>query len=639
MSPHANGSPHPAPEPAHSGARALPSHSGRRRNNWPWVLVLLALLGGAAGFGGYTLLYNSSGERSDVLLHKVKKEDLNVTVTEKGTLESADNRDVVCKVRAGNKGFASTINWVVDDGTYVKKSQLIMILDDSDFQDRYRDQKIKVDTALADKLNAEQAYYIQLKQNEIDIATSETNVIIAELDLNKYTGHKIDPALVGLGAVVGVPSMIVESGEYQQAIDDVTGRLRLEESNVEQNRERAAWADRMVKMRYMSPAQAQAERSKLESSMEAMRKLQTEKSILRNFLRSRMLAQLRSALDNAEKVLDQQKKKAKSSEIQADAFRDAKASVYLQELDKLREIEDQIRQCKIYAPQEGMVVYYKSESSSRFSSSSSNTGMIEQGAQVKEGQKLLRIPDLKHMQVNTKVHEAMVGRIKGDVRKSTGFFDSVRLGLLMNPNPLTRLVSMHDDNLERIRNKYRTRETYLDSPGQRASIRVDAMSERTFPGHVRSVAQMASQADSFSSDVKLYSTLVLIDEEVDGLKPDSTAEVTIYVDDVRQAVLAIPLQSVIGGTELGATRKVFVKANGGYEEREVKLGLANERMVEVTEGLQEGDEVVINPKVILGDRAKTFEVEDTRPRPGDASKGGTKNRKKAATPPKEPMSE
>ena len=61
-----------------------------------------------------------------------------------------------------------------------------------------------------------------------------------------------------------------------------------------------------------------------------------------------------------------------------------------------------------------MVVYFKNESN-RFSSSS-NQGLIEQGAQVKEGQKLLRIPNLLRMQVNTKVHEAMVARIKGDVR-------------------------------------------------------------------------------------------------------------------------------------------------------------------------------------------------------------------------------
>ena len=74
----------------------------------------------------------------------------NVSVTEKGTLESADNRDIVCKVRAGTKGYASTINWVIDDGTRVKPGQLLMILDDSALKDQEDNQSIEVqDKALA----------------------------------------------------------------------------------------------------------------------------------------------------------------------------------------------------------------------------------------------------------------------------------------------------------------------------------------------------------------------------------------------------------------------------------------------------------------------------------------------------------
>ena len=65
-----------------------------------------------------------------------------------------------------------------------------------------------------------------------------------------------------------------------------------------------------------------------------------------------------------------------------------------------------------------MVVYFKDESAA--GSAAAPQGMIEQGAQVKEGQKLLRIPNLDQMQVNTKVHEAMVSRIQGDVRVPTG---------------------------------------------------------------------------------------------------------------------------------------------------------------------------------------------------------------------------
>ena len=104
--------------------------------------------------------------------------------------------------------------------------------------------------------------------------------------------------------------------------------------------------------------------------------------------------------------------------------------------------------------------------------------------------------------------------------------------------------------------------------------------------------------------MKLYQTYVLIEDEAEGLKPDMTAEVTIHVDAAKEQVLAVPLQAVIGGAELGVKREVFVRTPTGYDKREVTLGLYNEKMVEVRDGLHDGDEVVINPKVLLGD-AKT----------------------------------
>lgn len=613
----------------------LPSQStGGKRGKLFWLLVGLAFFGGGGAIFAYLTYFKSPAERPDVVLHKVKMEDLAITVTEKGTLESADNRDVVCRVRAGNKGYATSINWVIDDGTLVKKGQLLMILDDSDFQDKFRAEKILVDQALAGKLSAEEQYHITLKQNEIDIALAQTNVSIAEINLEQYTGIKAEAGRTALAAVIGGAGTLVETGLYRQQYDDLTGQLRMAESDAEQNRERAAWAERMVKMRYMSPAQSQAERSRLESSVEKLRSVQAQRQILEVFTRKVELTDRVSKLDNARKLLDQAHKKAQATEIQADVDRRTKNSIYLQEVEKLKDIEEQIHECRIHAPQDGMVVYYKSESSSRFSSSTGN--VVEQGAQVKEGQKMLRIPDLRRMQVNTKVHEAMVSRIRGDVRKSTGFSDAVRAALLVNPDAITRLTSVHDDYQEVLRTQHRDRESYIASPGQRATIRVDALPDRVLPGHVRSVAAVANQQDFMSSDVKLYSTLVLIEEAVNGLKPDMSAEVTIHVDKVKEKVLAIPLQAVVGGAEMGQARKVHVRTPAGYQEREVKLGLSNEKMVEVREGLNEGDDVVLNPKVLIGEKAKTRELDDSKPQRGtdkaDVKGGDGKGKKKKAAP-------
>ncbi|MBX9580333.1 MAG: hypothetical protein K2X87_08505 [Gemmataceae bacterium] len=611
----------PAPGVNGAAPRALPGKAGRKRGWGPLVAAVLgfaALAGGVAAF----VLNRPAAARPDVLTHKVTKGDLKVTVTEKGTLESAQNVDVICKVKAGSKGqggYATSINWVIDDGSKVEPGQLLMILDDSALQDQYRTQKITADKAYASKVKAEKDYEIQVKENRRLIAEAENTLLVAEIDLEKYTGLSADPARVPLGAVLGGPALLAEGGEFRQKMDELTGKIRLEESNVEMYQERTAWAERMAKQKYMSDAQVQGERSKLESSRETLRSLQKQLDILRTYDRRKMLADYRSKVENAGLLVAQKVLEAEGKQVQADINRKTETSVYNQEMEKLKEIEDQLRECRIYAPQRGLVVYFANESG-RFGATPQ--GLIEQGAQVKEGQKMLRIPNLEQMQVNTKVHEAMVGRIRGDIRVSTGLVDQLKVGLLSNPDGFTRLVSQHEDYLDDVKHKFRDHEYVTKAPGQRATVRVDAMPDQVLPARVKSVAGVASQTDSWISDVKLYQTLALIEKEVPGLKPGMTAEVTIHVDGMPD-VLTVPLQAVVGGAEMGAKRKVFVKAGGGYDEREITLGLYNDRMVEVKEGLAEGDEVVINPKVLMGDgKAKTRDGGGAAPGDPAAGKGG-----------------
>jgi multidrug efflux pump subunit AcrA (membrane-fusion protein) len=578
--------------------------------------------------GGWFAFLKPAPVRADVLLHPVKREPLIVSVTEKGTLESVANRDIVCKVRAGTKGYASTINWVIDDGSRVKPGQLLMILDDSALRDQEETQRIAVQAALATKIKAENDYEIAIKQNKVNIATAEATFIAADNALKNYTGLTYDVTREALAALGGGPLALSEAGTFRQSVDDLSGQVRLAESEVEQNRDRAAWAERMVKLSYMSSAQAQAEKSRLDSSVEKHRSLKAKLTQLLNSDRDQQLTNLILTRDreqiNVEKVV------LESSSIlaKAQAEKERATAEYNQQDEKLRDIIQQRAECKIVAPDtiepDSMVVYYKQESS-RWRNTSE--GMIEQGAQVKEGQKLLRIPNLRRMQVNTKVHEAMVARIRGDVRVPTHLVDGLRSVMMLNTDPFGRVVGQRQEIVDRVRERFRNSEYRKISDGQRAAIRVDALPDRNFEGHVRTVANVASQADSWISDVKLYQTIVLIDSEVlpDGthrpianeqLKPDMTAEVTITVDTAKEPVLAVPVQAVIGGADMGAKRQVFVKTPTGYDRRDVTLGLYNEKVVEIRDGLAEGEEVVLNPKVLLAPDDKT------RTRDGDDSRGG-----------------
>jgi len=601
-----------------------------------------ALLAGGVFF--YVFASGSKVNRPDLLLHTVKQEDLDLTVVERGTLESADNRDIICHVKAGSKGtYAATIKWVIDDGTLVRKGQPIMMLDSSSLEDNYRAQKIVVDKAQADWVTAEQAYKIQLSTNETNIEKARTDIALMELDLEKYVGlpkgtlsnRKRDAArslLLELEA--NLESFLVRhkddfpdaAGEFHQTLNDWVGQIELAKADVEMSSDRLAYSKRMELKGYLSPAQVQADESRLAGARETLKKLETSKSLLQTFQAQREVRDRSGKVQEAWRAFDRAVSEATANEVQKEADRRTKRSVYLQEEDKLKEIEDQIRECKITAPQDGMVVYYIPESS-RWSQS--ERGIIQQGASVQEGQKMMRIPDLTKMQISTRVHEAMVSRIRGDDRRSTGVFESIRAGLLLNPSPINALLSQQEDLLDRQLDVFSAYEYREEARGMPASIRVDAFPDKLFKGHVRTVATVASATDWMASDVKVYATIVGIDNPEPGMKPGMSAEVTIHVNSTLENVLAIPVQAVIGGAESGRTRKVFVMTPSGPEEREILIGLSNEKMAEVRSGLEAGDQVVVNPKALVGNAAKTRE---DMPEAGTKAKGFGKGKGKGKGP-------
>ena len=140
----ANGS----PSLNHSPNPVKPQRRGWFR--WGAILTTALVLGGGAialvpQLGALLNIPSLSGlftsKRADLITHTAKREYLQVTVVERGTLESSENKDVVCKVKAGSRGtYAATIRWVIEDGTMVKKGQLLIELDDSALQEQLRTQ-------------------------------------------------------------------------------------------------------------------------------------------------------------------------------------------------------------------------------------------------------------------------------------------------------------------------------------------------------------------------------------------------------------------------------------------------------------------------------------------------------------------
>ncbi len=542
----------------------------------------------AVGFGAWYFLFGKRAARADLLKHKVRYEQLQLTIVERGALESADNRDIVCRVKAKAQGstVASTIKWVIDDGSIVEAGDKLIELDSSGLEDALKSKKIDVDKARSDWIGAEEDYKIQESQNTSDIATAQVNLTLYRINLQQYL-----------------------EGAYLQSKNDLLGQLRSAQSDLEMWEERASWSERMSRddRRYVTTAQAESDRARKLNAELALKKVQEQIRVLEDPNYGTKLQQttdLQGKIDEGVRALDRVKKQAVANLAKKEGVRKAMQSVYEQQLSQYKDIEDEIKKCSINAPQDGLVVYYVPEQA-RFGSGSQQS-VVAQGEPVREGQKLMRIPDLNKMLVNTKVHEAMVSRVRGEKWQKTGFSDAVQAGLLAGADRFSVLLAeaAFVDQRSKFVEDHKDAELRQTDGGQPALVRIDAFPSRVLKAHVKSVATVASQQDWLSADVKVYQTMIAIDESLEGLKPGMSAEVTIFTDAHREHVLAVPLQALFGTPDMGNKRKLFVVTPNGPEARDVTVGLSNDTMAEIKGGLVEGDEVVLNPRVLLSEKER-----------------------------------
>src|SRR4029079_15459831 len=138
-------------------------------------------------------------------------------------------------------------------------------------------------------------------------------------------------------------------------------------------------------------------------------------------------------------------------------------------------------------------------------------------------------------------------------------------------------------------------------------------------GHVKLVSSVASSTDWMSSDVKVYQTVVTIDEHVDDLRPNMSAEVTVKIDE-RKNVLRLPVQAVL---DSGGKKFCYIKQGETIEKKNVQTGLNNYKFVEV---VAEGSDVKEGDMIVLNARAYAEKVNDLQGNASDSAGGNMKDR-------------
>ncbi|MEO1526230.1 MAG: hypothetical protein AAFX06_12390 [Planctomycetota bacterium] len=169
-----------------------------------------------------------------------------------------------------------------------------------------------------------------------------------------------------------------------------------------------------------------------------------------------------------------------------------------------------------------------------------STPDITEGATVRKDQVLLLMPDLSQMQVKLGIHESVIDRVR---------------------------------------------------PGLRAIV---TLPDRTLEANVSEVASVTRPAGWWTGNVVKYDTIIELPTD-DGLKPGMSAEIEVILA-THSDVLLIPVAAVVE-TEEGVF--CWVQGEADPQKRLIELGDSNDVFIEVLAGLNEGEEVILNPTALV----------------------------------------
>lgn len=443
-------------------------------------LILIAVLFTVVlGVGIWLYLGNSGPSVLDEPLTAHAQRGLFVKqVLDQGEIQSSDNVEIRCKVkmRYGSRGV--TVKELVEEGTLVKPGDFLVKLRSDEIEENYDNQTIQVN-------NARDA-----------VTAAENNLESEEVAKLEYV-----------------------EGKYKEEMGEILNKISQAKEELEKAEEYLKFSEKLQARNFITRTELRADEAALERAKRNLESALRSKKVLEEYTYKKNVKDFDSKITIAKSKLDA-----------------AKNNLAIEE-KTLAEIKEQLDACIIRCPENvsGQVVY-----ANIFSRRGSSEFVLEEGASVREGQVLIRIPNPEKMQVRATVNESRV--------------------------------------------------TSIDE-GMDVEISVDALNGRKLNGVVKKVNQYAEPEGWGGGGVRKYAVYIDILNPIPEIRPGMNSSVLIETERIEDALM-IPIQAVYG-----YRGKTFclVREDDQWKTVEVTVGSNNDTNVVVLDGLEEGDEVALNP--------------------------------------------
>ncbi len=326
-------------------------------------------------------------------------------------------------------------------------------------------------------------------------------------------------------------------GEYPQELQKAEADINIATEELQRATDKIDWSRKLADKGYITRTELAADELACKRTQINLDLANSALDLLKRYTHQRNLDQLTSNVEQAREALGRIKRKASADMVQAEADLKAKQSEYERQKAGLEKIDDQIAKCRITSPGNGMVVYATTGQSRGWR----NVEPLAEGQQVRERQNLIYIPTDEAMMVEIKVHESSLRKIRPDL--------PVR-------------------------------------------VTVDAVPGQVFWGRVGKIGLLPdAQMAYLNPDLKVYSTEIYIENNTSVLRPGMTCRAEIIVEQHADS-LYVPVQSIV---RVGGNMVAYVQTPSGPKQREVEVGLDNNRVIRVIDGLKEGELVLLAP--------------------------------------------
>lgn len=440
-------------------------------------LLIVIALGVFVGIGSLAVRDRTTTKISvnSQLVGEVTRGEFISSVIESGDVDSSKNMEIRCKVKSqGRTGTA--ILEIVPEGSVVKKGDFLVQLDDSILVDQVTEQKMTA-------------------------ATDKALVIEAQSDL--------DTALRVLDEY--------QNGTYEQERATLEAEKALADEMLRRAGDYRAYSENLNRKGYITKTQLDADKFAVVKAEKDLNLASQKLAMFEKYTRDRMISEYSAEIEKQRANLEAAKFKLELSQF------------------RLSELQQQVANCRIVAPIDGMVVY-----ANDLDRGGDVALVIEEGVLVRDGQAIVRMPDTSHMQVKANVSESKISLIE---------------------------------------------------PGQPAIIRLDTDHEVTVEGKVRQVSTFPLPRRWFQAPVE-YEVFIDITEVNPAVRPGLRAKAEMIVERIDDAIQC-PVSALVREDD---SFFVLVSQGDSVDVRRVAVGPANIKSIVVTSGLQPGDKVILDPE-------------------------------------------